>query len=31
MKEALRIGAQNDKQVIDSEVILAAVENRNLV
>lgn len=30
MKDALRIGAQNDKQVIDSEVILAAVENRNL-
>ena len=31
MKDALRIGAQNDKQVIDSEVILAAVENRNLM
>lgn len=30
MRDALWIGAQNDKQVIDSEVILAAVENRNL-
>ncbi len=30
MQDALRIGAQNDKQVIDSDVILAAVENRNL-
>lgn len=30
MKEALRIGAQNDKQAIDSEVILAAVESLNL-
>ncbi len=30
MRDALVIGAQNDKQVIDPEVILAAVENRNL-
>ncbi len=30
MRDALIIGAQNDKQAIDSEVILAAVENRNL-
>lgn len=30
MRDALWIGAQNDKQVIDSEVILAAVENQNL-
>ena len=30
MEDALFIGAQNDKQSIDSEVILAAVENRNL-
>ena len=31
MEDAIRIGAQNDKQVIDSDVILAAVENRNLI
>ena len=31
MTEALRIGAQNDKQVIDADVILAAVENQNLM
>ena len=31
MCDALQIGAQNDKQVIDSDVILAAVENRNLI
>lgn len=31
MIDALTIGAQNDKQAIDAEVILAAVNNRNLM
>lgn len=31
MTDALMIGAQNDKQVIDADVILAAVNNRNLM
>ena len=30
MTDALMIGAQNDKQVIDADVILGAVDNRNL-
>ena len=30
MTDALMIGAQNDKQTIDADIILAAVNNRNL-